>query len=368
MPRSPYTAISPHEPGAYRHSSTAIDNSAGNGCCSSAKVLCRWAWLACSLRSVAAVTTHLALAREVRACILCVRLLLPGDSIFSCGICEERHDLCTSCFRDRHESHQLGVGERSSRAVFARHPMHREVLPLLVDARSLFATRSTAGALAMTFQIYGPRPCLGTRQAEPGGGFGEYTWMSYAETFDAALNFGSGLRTLLSKVQGGRSTSLVGVLGAVCAQWLISDYGCALKGLGVVLLHRSTGAAQLGHILRATQLQALIISRHLRRLLLDALHIEPETGASLRCIIWLDDPADAHCARQTSHALPDGGEHSDLLDHASEHLWSDVASSGAAQPATTVSVDTFSICAHFYAASNMNWAEKSEAHRQTVVV
>ena len=121
---------------------------------------------------------------------------------------------------------------------------------------------------------------------------------------------------------------------------------------------------QLAHILRATQLQALIISRHLRRLLLHALRTDPETGASLRCIIWLDDPADAHCARQTSPAA----EHSDLLDHASEHLWSDVASSGAAQPAATVSVDAFSICAYFCAASTMHWAEKSEANRQTVAV
>ena len=54
---------------------------------------------------------HLRLAREVRACLHCVRLILPLDEYYSCGVCEERHDLCARCCgADR----ELGVarGER----------------------------------------------------------------------------------------------------------------------------------------------------------------------------------------------------------------------------------------------------------------
>jgi long-chain acyl-CoA synthetase len=304
------------------------DAVAAMGCCAGASVLCRWAGLACSLRSTSAVTTHLRLAREVRACILCVRLTVPGDTFYSCGVCEDRHDICARCHDD---SRALGVGERSSRAEFARHPMHREVLPLLVETTSLAAARSTAGALVMAFQLYRERRCLGTRRAAPGAGFGEYEWLTYGQTLEAALSFGAGLRALLPRESEAGPAPLVGVLGAVCADWLVSDYGCALKGLGVVLMHRATGAAQLCHILRSTGLRALIISRHLRHVLGEALLLAPETGAALLRIIWLDDSADAH-----AQAVACGGDtdHTELSTGASEHQWADVAQHGAEQPAS----------------------------------
>ena len=116
------------------------------GCCSATHTLCRWVGVACALRSTSAVTTHLRLAREVRACLHCVRLILPLDEYYSCGVCEERHDLCARCYgADR----ELGGarGERSSRAAMAHHPLHLERRPY---ARSRLwdwpaASKRTAG-------------------------------------------------------------------------------------------------------------------------------------------------------------------------------------------------------------------------------
>jgi hypothetical protein len=324
-------------------------------CCAATRVLCRWAKLACALRSATAVTTHLALAREVRACIVCVRLALPGDTIYSCGICEDRHDLCARCHDD---TRQLGVGVRSSRADLARHPMHEEVLPLLVETAPLLSQvrgRSTADTLARAFRLYAPRRCLGTRQAVAphgrgggggGGGYGEYEWLTYAQTLQAALNFGTGLQALITRVPAAAATAesgaepppLVGVLGAVCRDWLISDYGCALKGIGVVLMHRATDAAQLGHILRQTGMRALVISRHLRHVLRGALRADPGSSVALRHVVWLDDPVDAHAQA----SLVAGGGADGVADRSStagagvtEHRWEGVAESGAAQPAET---------------------------------
>ena len=136
------------------------DAVAALSCCAATSVLFRWVKLACSLRSTTAITTHLALSREIRACIVCVRLMLPGDRFYTCGICEDRHDVCARCHND---SRELGVGERNSRADFTRHPMHEEVLPLLVETAPLSEARSTASSLAKAFQLYSPRRCLGTK-------------------------------------------------------------------------------------------------------------------------------------------------------------------------------------------------------------
>ena len=294
------------------------------GCCSATHTLCRWVGVACALRSTSAVTTHLRLAREVRACLHCVRLILPLDEYYSCGVCEERHDLCARCCgADR----ELGVarGERSSRAAMAHHPLHLEQLPLLVEPPPLGTARSTAAALALAFRHYGPRRCLGTRRGTSAGAFGEYEWMSYSETFEAALSFGAGLRLLLPEARReGSGPPLVGVLGAVCADWLLSDHGCALKGIGTVLMHRSTSAEQLGHIIAATGLRALIISVHLRSVLAEA--VLAADSSELLHVVWLNDPADAHPqATRTDAQRP-------LATRASEHRWADVARRGAQQP------------------------------------
>eukprot|EP01043_Picozoa_sp_COSAG02_P017771 COSAG02_NODE_814_length_16879_cov_4.389928_3_plen_1226_part_00 len=296
------------------------DAVAGMGCCAATHTLCRWAGVACALRSTSAVATHLRLTREVRACLHCVRLILPLDEYYSCGVCEERHDVCLRCY-DGDRALGMARGERSSRTTMDHHPLHLEQLPLLVEPPPLGSARSTAAALALAFQHYGPRRCLGTRQRTPGSSFGEYQWMTFSEVYDRAQNFGAGLRLLLPE---GNGPLLVGVLGAVCADWLVSDHACALKGIGTVLMHRGTSAEQLGHIMAATGLRALIISVHLRSVLAEALRLAD--SSELLHVVWLNDPVDAH--PQTVRT----DEHHPLSTRAREHHWADVALRGAEQP------------------------------------
>ena len=344
------------------------DATAALGCCAAAHTLYRWACLGCSLRSVSAVTTHLELSREVRGCLRCARLTLPGDVYYACGVCEDTHDICAGCHDQRREvgvaggrstrdelsrhsavhsehlplvdrsCHEhsvtgreqlLGVaaGERSSRAEMSLHPMHRERLPLLVDRTPLTSARSTASALAMAFRLYGPRRCLGTRPPSADGKYGEYEWLTYTEAYETALSFGAGLHALIGER---RPAPLIGVLGAVCTPWLLSDWGCALKGLGVVLMHRMTTAMQLRHILRGTAMKVLIISTHLRSILAEALPVAVDGCCSaLLHVIWLDDPADAHA--QTA-ANTSAASETTLETTASEHVWTDIMRRGAEQP------------------------------------
>ena len=102
--------------------------------------------LAISLRSVSAITAHFKLSREVRGCIVCGRVTLPHDVYFTCGICEERHDVCVRCYDQTSGDRTvpLGVGPRTQQAAMADHPMHRDVLPLLVDTAPLGLAKSSA--------------------------------------------------------------------------------------------------------------------------------------------------------------------------------------------------------------------------------
>ena len=174
------------------------------------------------------------------------------------------------------------------------HPMHPEVLPLLVNSSGWWRDcQSSADALAQAFNRYGARRCLGTRVTTKEGEFGEYEWLSYSDVVATTLQFGAGLESLLLQDRGRKG--FVGVLGAVCCEWLMSDLGCAFKGIGICLMHRATTPHHLAHIITSTQMAALVISRHLRNDLEEALRLAD--GSSLRHIVWFDDPAEAHAAR-----------------------------------------------------------------------
>ena len=62
-----------------------------------------------------------------------------------------------------------------------------QVQPWLVDTAPLADARSTADALALAFDLFGPRRCLGSRPRDPVSGAvaREYEWMTYSEVGEA---------------------------------------------------------------------------------------------------------------------------------------------------------------------------------------
>jgi long-subunit acyl-CoA synthetase (AMP-forming) len=44
----------------------------------------------------------------------------------------------------------------------------------------------------------------------------------------------------------------------------VTDYACALKGIPVVLMHRSSNAEQLASIIQRTHMRVLVVSIHLK--------------------------------------------------------------------------------------------------------
>jgi hypothetical protein len=190
----------------------------------------RWLWMWHRLGH-RRIRQHFKLQRQIRGCACCARLTLPEETFYACRTCED-FDVCTTC----HDYGKVVVTKTSQHQ--PHHCLSKEVLPLNIDAPQLSAPQCTAEAVAAAFETFADRPCLGQRVREggEGAGFTEYLWQSYAEVYASALACGTGLQGLLAKDK----RSFVGILGAVCVPWLVTDYGCTLKGAPVVLMHRAT--------------------------------------------------------------------------------------------------------------------------------
>jgi hypothetical protein len=92
----------------------------------------RWTRLLLAVGSTA-LRTHERLQRQIRGCIVCARVFFPGDSFYTCSLCEESHDLCDTCFQKRTVTTPpppTAICSRSSRLPLENHPMHVEELPV----------------------------------------------------------------------------------------------------------------------------------------------------------------------------------------------------------------------------------------------
>ncbi|XP_059276678.1 long chain acyl-CoA synthetase 8-like [Lycium ferocissimum] len=108
--------------------------------------------------------------------------------------------------------------------------------------------------------------CLGTRKlvsrdfitAKDGRKFeklhlSEYNWESYAQTFDRACNFASGLVNLGHDVE-----TRAAIFSETRAEWIIAFQGCFRQNIAVVTIYASLGDDALIHSLNETQASTLI--------------------------------------------------------------------------------------------------------------
>lgn len=273
--------------------------------------LCRWT-TAYAIIGPRRLTFHYDAQRKIHGCLACGRLRLPHEVFFACGQCED-WELCDDC-------HTAGARRHA-------HRLYRHVQPLAVDAAPLNSARCTAEVLAAAFSLYAPRPCLGWRERMANGQYAlEYSWLSYAAVGEAALAFGAGLEALLANGSDGH---FVCVLGAVCVEWMLADYACALKGLRVVLCHRSTSSEQLAHILSETRATALITSTHLIGVL-HAAAARVDGAPWLRHVVYFDDDAEAYALLPTGDDAANGAPPPTAAWK--QHGWAAVRALGEGQP------------------------------------
>jgi acyl-coenzyme A synthetase/AMP-(fatty) acid ligase len=108
-----------------------------------------------------------------------------------------------------------------------------------------------------------------------------------------------------------------------------------LKGIGVVLFHRATQAEALAHVLKlAPTLTVLVLSRHLRHILIAAQKILSDNADAVRMVrhvIFIDDHIDAHAQVTTA---TEGGQ--DLPECWREHSWNEALELGRSFDAASI--------------------------------
>ncbi|CAD6258556.1 unnamed protein product [Miscanthus lutarioriparius] len=163
-----------------------------------------------------------------------------------------------------------------------------------------------AALFEMASKKYSRRRCLGMRklikrefvESSDGRKFeklhlGEYEWDTYAEAFNRACNFASGLIKM-----GHDLDSHAAIFSDTRAEWIIAAQGCFRQNLTVVTIYASLGEDALVHSLNETQVSTLICdSNQLKKIPAISSKLQ-----SLKHIIYIEDePVEAETLNQVKH-------------------------------------------------------------------
>ncbi|XP_066338985.1 long chain acyl-CoA synthetase 8-like [Miscanthus floridulus] len=163
-----------------------------------------------------------------------------------------------------------------------------------------------AALFEMASKKYSRRRCLGMRklikrefvESSDGRKFeklhlGEYEWDTYAEAFNRACNFASGLIKM-----GHNLDSRAAIFSDTRAEWIIAAQGCFRQNLTVVTIYASLGEDALVHSLNETQVSTLICdSNQLKKIPAISSKLQ-----SLKHIIYIEDePVEAETLNQVKH-------------------------------------------------------------------
>ncbi|KAJ8388705.1 hypothetical protein AAFF_G00131140 [Aldrovandia affinis] len=120
-------------------------------------------------------------------------------------------------------------------------------------------------------QRFPDRDCLGTREvlseedeSQPNGKLfkkvilGDYIWLSFEETYQAALSFGSGLAAL-----GQKPHYNIAIFCETRAEWLITAQACFMYNFPLVTLYSTLGGPAIAHGLNETEVTHIITSKDL---------------------------------------------------------------------------------------------------------
>ncbi|XP_077471275.1 long-chain-fatty-acid--CoA ligase 3b [Stigmatopora argus] len=115
------------------------------------------------------------------------------------------------------------------------------------------------------------RDCLGTREVlseedelQPNGKvfkkviLGNYNWLSYDETYQAARMFGSGLAAL-----GQKPLHNIAIFCETRAEWIVAAQACFMYNFPLVTLYSTLGPLAIAHGLKETEVTHIITSKDL---------------------------------------------------------------------------------------------------------
>ncbi|OMJ90727.1 hypothetical protein SteCoe_6804 [Stentor coeruleus] len=134
---------------------------------------------------------------------------------------------------------------------------------------------------------FSQRPMLGTRKGNI------YSWKTYNEVYELALNFGSGIENLglcPEENHDGFSVKFISIYSINREEWNIADIGCTLYRISNVPLYDSLVKDHIDYIFSQTNLKTVVLSSNKLSRILE-LRREGK-GQSLQTIISIEDPND----------------------------------------------------------------------------
>ncbi|XP_028986817.1 long-chain-fatty-acid--CoA ligase 3b isoform X2 [Betta splendens] len=147
------------------------------------------------------------------------------------------------------------------------------------------------------------RDCLGTREVlseedevQPNGKvfkkviLGNYHWLSYEDTYQAAKHFGGGLAAL-----GQRPQCNIAIFCETRAEWIVASQACFMYNFPLVTLYATLGPTAIAHGLNETEVTHIITSKdllqnRLKDILCDVPRLQYIVVVDCKPSSWVDMP------------------------------------------------------------------------------
>ncbi|CAF1652447.1 unnamed protein product, partial [Adineta ricciae] len=198
-------------------------------------------------------------------CDACNRTFRHGTYRYNCTICSN-YDLCADCVTIQSPPHP--------------HPLVVE-LAFGEGEKKVCTDESMRAAIYYAMEMYCDRHCLGVRDVDkdnPENYSNSYSWLTYKQIGDRAINFGHGLRQLIEP------RSYLAICASNRPEWVITDWACLFHDIVSVPIYALTSDRDTTFILNNTAVSVVVCDK---QMLPKFLKVHSECP-SLRHIICMD--------------------------------------------------------------------------------
>ncbi|KAJ2162306.1 medium-chain fatty acid-CoA ligase faa2 [Coemansia sp. RSA 552] len=161
------------------------------------------------------------------------------------------------------KSYRVPGSEEPGCSYIIRHPESKDSLEA-PSSRDYYAD-NVFGMLQESARRFANDEFLGKRvYNSETNSFGDYQWLTYAETHDRVVKIGAGLAQIVQKHLGpdaGRDIRLpLGLYAVNRVEWILADYAGMSQNMYAVALYDTLGADSIEYIMNHAEIQVLVCS------------------------------------------------------------------------------------------------------------
>ncbi len=108
---------------------------------------------------------------------------------------------------------------------------------------------------------YPNNPCYGWRPPKPDGdGVGNFEWLTYTESFELSVQFGSGLVGMNLIPKNNDGMKLLAMYSENRREWILSMHAIFCHAGSMVPIYSTLAANDLSHVLNHTEVTSIVCS------------------------------------------------------------------------------------------------------------